>query len=192
MKNILLSVAMIAINIVQSCSAQKTASESPSQDMAVSQTASDTLKSGDPLFEVFNAYLGIKNALAKDDGITASESAKTLFKAVNKVPMDKLTPAQHTVWMKYYEKLSYNAEHIKGTRDDEHQREHFVSLSKNMYAVVKEFNTSTANVYYQYCPMANDGKGAYWLSEMEKINNPYFGKKMLSCGSTKETMAPKK
>jgi hypothetical protein len=38
------------------------------------------------------------------------------------------------------------------------------------------------NVYYQFCPMAFDNKGAYWISKTEDVRNPYFGLKMLSCG----------
>ena len=44
-------------------------------------------------------------------------------------------------------------------------------------------------VYYQFCPMAFDSKGAYWLSESNSIQNPYFGKKMIDCGETKETLS---
>jgi Cu(I)/Ag(I) efflux system membrane fusion protein len=36
--------------------------------------------------------------------------------------------------------------------------------------------------------MFNDNKGAYWLSEIEEIRNPYFGEKMLSCGETIESL----
>jgi hypothetical protein len=32
--------------------------------------------------------------------------------------------------------------------------------------------------------MYNNGKGGNWLSLEEEINNPYFGKQMLHCGST--------
>jgi hypothetical protein len=36
--------------------------------------------------------------------------------------------------------------------------------------------------------MAFDDKGAYWLSEMKEIRNPYFGDRMLKCGETREMM----
>ena len=39
--------------------------------------------------------------------------------------------------------------------------------------------------YYQFCPMADNNKGAYWLSKEETILNPYFGKAMHSCGEIK-------
>jgi len=36
--------------------------------------------------------------------------------------------------------------------------------------------------------MDNDGKGANWLSKESSIKNPYYGSKMMRCGSTVETI----
>ena len=91
------------------------------------------------------------------------------------------------IGMKYQQKLSYDAEHIKGVTETEHQREHFVTLSKNMYEVMKVFKMDVP-VYYDHCPMANEGKGANWLSLEEKISNPYLGKQMPACGNIQETI----
>jgi hypothetical protein len=33
-------------------------------------------------------------------------------------------------------------------------------------------------------------KKATWLSETNAIKNPYYGKQMLTCGKTTETLAP--
>lgn len=143
-----------------------------------------------PISKVLTAYLNLKNALVNNDGKTARASAKTMLDEIGKVPKDKMSSEQHTVWMKFMKKISYDATHISETDDIGHHREHFVTLSKNMYAVEKSSPTSTP-VFYQFCPMANEGKGAYWLSEQEKISNPYYGNKMNSCSSTKETIQTK-
>jgi hypothetical protein len=34
--------------------------------------------------------------------------------------------------------------------------------------------------------MANEGKGAIWISETADIKNPYMGNKMSTCGQIKE------
>ncbi|TNE72891.1 DUF3347 domain-containing protein [bacterium] len=47
-------------------------------------------------------------------------------------------------------------------------------------------------LYVQFCPMADNNKGAYWLSTQKDILNPYFGSMMLSCGTTKETIGEEK
>ena len=140
-----------------------------------------------PLGAVFDAYFGLKDALAKDDGTLASSKAKELFKAIDKVAMDKMTATQHSLWMKLEKAVSYDAEHIKGVDETEHQREHFVTLSKNMFELAKAFKID-APVYYDFCPMANNGKGANWLSLEEKINNPYMGKAMPTCGKVQEVI----
>lgn len=41
-------------------------------------------------------------------------------------------------------------------------------------------------VYENFCPMAFDNKGAIWLQLPPQLANPYFGKMMLRCGSTKK------
>ena len=142
---------------------------------------------GLPLAEVYTAYFALKDALVKTDGATAATKAKELFKAVDAVPMEKLTAAQHTVWMKYMKDISYNAEHIKATTETEHQREHFVKLSAAMIELMKIIKPEYT-VYIDHCPMYNNNKGADWLSKESGIKNPYYGIQMLTCGSTKETI----
>ena len=68
------------------------------------------------------------------------------------------------------------------------QRERFANFSQALYESIKSFGITGEEAYYQYCPMANDNQGAYWLSDSKEIRNPYFGDKMLTCGSVKETL----
>ncbi|EIM78515.1 hypothetical protein A3SI_03258 [Nitritalea halalkaliphila LW7] len=63
----------------------------------------------------------------------------------------------------------------------EEQRALFELVSDSMLAAVERFGTAE-KVYVQYCPMAFDDKGASWLSMESKIQNPYFGSKMMTCG----------
>ena len=136
---------------------------------------------------VFDSYFSLKDALVKTDGTVASTKAKDLQAAINAVKMDKLAMDVHTVWMKVLNDLKEDTEHINNTKDVAHQRDHFMSLSKNMYELIKVAKP-TETVYYQFCPMANDGKGANWLSRENGIKNPYYGSQMLTCGRTVETI----
>lgn len=136
---------------------------------------------------VFDNYFAVKDALVKTDGNASSAKAKELLTAINAVKMDKLTTEEHTVWMKVMKDLAFDAEHIADTKDASHQRDHFMSLSKNMYALMKVSKTETPT-YYQFCPMANDGKGANWLSKENAVKNPYYGSQMLTCGKVVETI----
>jgi hypothetical protein len=101
--------------------------------------------------------------------------------------MSELNTETHTQWMKVVNDLKEDAEHISETKEITHQRDHFMSLSKNLYAVIKVSKSETP-IYYQFCPMANKGKGANWLSLENKIKNPYYGNQMLTCGKVVETI----
>lgn len=136
---------------------------------------------------VFDNYFSVKDALVKTDAGTSSAKAVELVKAIKAVEMTKLSNEEHTVWMKVMKELTANAEKIAASKDVAKQRKIFALLSKNMYELVKVSKQETP-VYYQHCPMYNNGKGANWLSKENTVKNPYYGSKMLSCGKTVETI----
>ena len=43
-------------------------------------------------------------------------------------------------------------------------------------------------VYVQFCPMANGGEGANWVSKEKAVKNPFYGSQMLTCGKVVETI----
>ena len=152
-----------------------------------SHTASTEMQEVNQLKSVFENYFALKDALVKSDGNLASAKAKELLNALNAVQMNKLSNEEHTVWMKVMKDLIFDTEHIEETKDVGHQRDHFNTLSDNMYQLLKVSKQETPT-YYQHCPMANKGKGANWLSKENAIKNPYYGSQMLTCGSTVETI----
>lgn len=166
---------------------EETKMEMTTNDHSMHSNKKDEMQDVNPLSIVFDSYFKVKDALVKTDGTAASTNAKTLFTAINDVNMDKLSMEVHMAWMKVLENLKEDAEHIADTKDVSHQRDHFNTLSKNMYEILKISKQETPT-YYQFCPMANDGKGANWLSKESAIKNPYYGSQMLSCGKTVETI----
>jgi hypothetical protein len=133
---------------------------------------------------VLKSYLGVKNALATDNSQAANDEAKKFTAALKEIPVGQMDAKQKTEWAKYAEKLRFDGEHISESTAIAHQREHFGSLSGNMYALLKAFPSNDMVLYKQYCPMEKKS----WISESTTIKNPYLGKKMLECGVTKETL----
>ena len=101
--------------------------------------------------------------------------------------MDMLSTDEHFVWMKVLKTIKEDTANIANTKDAKKQRDHFDTLSLNTYALMKVSKQETPT-YYQFCPMANNGKGANWLSKENTIKNPYYGSMMLSCGKVVETI----
>ncbi|WKD85260.1 Cation efflux system protein CusB [Polaribacter huanghezhanensis] len=137
------------------------------------------------LEKAFTQYIALKDAFTKDDAETAQKSAKELLKAMDKVDMKQLKNMDaHNHWMTVSKEIVSFATAISKTLDIEKQRNHFIHLSVYLSKAVKLFGVNK-QVYEQFCPMADTNKGAFWLSLDEKINNPYYGSKMATCGSTK-------
>nr|WP_091165620.1 DUF3347 domain-containing protein [Flavobacterium sinopsychrotolerans] len=136
---------------------------------------------------VFDTYFLLKDALVKTDGKAAATAAKDVLTALNAVKMDELAMDVHMIWMKEMNGLMAGAKNISETQDIKRQREIFIPLSKSMYELIKVAKYETP-VYLQFCPMANDGKGANWLSKENAVKNPYYGSQMMTCGKTVETI----
>ena len=136
---------------------------------------------------VFDNYFKLKDALVSSDGTLAATQSSSLLASINAVQMDKLEMDVHLGWMKVLTQIKVDTQKIADTKDIKKQRDHFTTLSNNIYSLIKVSKYDT-NVYYQFCPMANDGKGANWLSKDTAIKNPYYGSQMLSCGKTVETI----
>lgn len=136
---------------------------------------------------VVESYFSVKDALVKSDAIASMQKATVLVKAIRAVEMAKLSAGEHTTWMKVRNELEQNAQSIAASKDIAKQRTTFALLSKNMYDLAKS-SKQDKPIYYQHCPMYNNGKGAHWLSKESTIKNPYYGSKMMTCGSTIETL----
>lgn len=138
------------------------------------------------LYPILTAYYMVKDALVAGDAKTAATAAGGMLKAVNGVGMTALAPKDHQVFMTLQDKLAYDSRHISESSDINHQREHFTSLSANLFKLAKQVRLSDDPIYEDYCPM----KKAYWLSSNAAIKNPYFGSSMPTCGKVSTTLNP--
>jgi len=133
---------------------------------------------------IINGYIQIKNGLVADDKDAAAKGGTALLTAFAKFDMSTLSGQTHKEYMEIIESAKEQSEHIVKSPID-HQREHFEVLSADISDLITLLGTEKT-LYQDFCPMANNNKGAYWLSEVENIKNPYFGAKMMKCGSVKK------
>ena len=124
--------------------------------------------------KLYNQYISIKNALASDKSDETSKAALDFIKIAGTIDVKLISEGNIT-------SLRKDATAIAEARSIQKQREYFYNLSDNMIEIAKKFKLSDKSVYVQYCPMAEGS----WLSNENKIVNPYYGSKMLSCGNVK-------
>ncbi|CAH0335044.1 MAG: DUF3347 domain-containing protein [Paludibacteraceae bacterium] len=160
-----------------------------STDMPSQKAEKSTVKEQAQNFTItpiIKDYLALKNALVADNDKAAANAGKQLFTTLKNVDMNAIPANKHKEYMEIAENAKENAEHISDNAGKiDHQREHLASLSKDVSDLITLFGT-TQKLYQDYCPMYNDGKGAVWISEAKTIKNPYYGSKMLTCGSVKK------
>jgi hypothetical protein len=138
--------------------------------------------------EIVDHYLHIKNALTNDDGNEAANGAKAMGAVVKKMDKSFLTSEQKIIYDKNEDVLKKHVEHISKNGDKvEYQRPHFLLMSEVVYDLVRNFGAGMT-LYHDHCPMYNENQGAMWLSEMKEVKNPYFGSKMITCGTIEEVI----
>ena len=142
----------------------------------------------DQLSMVFVSYIKIKNGFVESDPAKVSTEAATLKKILRAMDTNMLSGAALNDWSNYTGNLDMALAEIVGSGDIEAQRTAFSALTDNVYKGIKAYGLGTGIAYYDFCPMAFNNQGAFWLSDNKEIRNPYFGDKMLTCGSVTETL----
>ena len=143
------------------------------------------------LMEVVKKYFALKNALvatkAADAGSAASQLASQAGDFLTSLQSDS---ANKAALAPYLDTIVNASKQITAIDDKtcEKQRIAFEQVSISVYGLANKAGLKNAKIYHQYCPMAFNDKGAYWLSEESEIKNPYFGKKMLECGEVTDSL----
>lgn len=130
---------------------------------------------------VFDAYIILKNALIEDNSKKANKAAVKILDKLESVDMKLLNGKAHNTWMQLSAEIKKHTQALLLATDIKTQRDHFNPLSDKLIIAIEKFGIHTT-VYSQFCPMANNNKGAYWLSTENKVLNPYYGNAMLTCG----------
>ncbi|MCM4156630.1 DUF3347 domain-containing protein [Gramella sp. AN32] len=121
--------------------------------------------------KIWHNYLEIKMALTNDDVKEVKDISNSMADSFSEE-----RAAMKTI-----------AEKMADTDDLETQRKLFAEFTELAGPMFEEA-LSGGTIYKKFCPMAFNKKGAYWYADVSEIKNPYFGEKMLNCGSVKKTI----
>jgi len=201
MTNIIFGFAIAALSLASCNNSDNNVAENKNaiKDAAQSKPQTDTstatintvanAKTTVTIKEILSNYLQVKNAFTKDNSNDAAAAATALQIAFKSFDKTALTTQQKKLFEDVANDAGEHAEHIgKNGGNIAHQREHFIMLSKDIADLIKTFGNGGQILYKDFCPMANDVKGAIWISETKDIKNPYLGKAMPTCGTMKEEM----
>jgi hypothetical protein len=118
--------------------------------------------------KVYTAYLQVKASLVNTNATTAASAVTGLYNSQKDFLKN--------------EGLNAAILEFQKSTDVEEQRGIFERISAAMEVEIAKQKIISGTIYKQYCPMAFNGKGGYWLSDSKEVRNPYYGDKMLTCG----------
>ncbi len=169
------NMGMFALSILflASCSGQQDSQTETATEETTEEVQSSSIQT-EEVTGVVDGYLKLKDALVASNSQKARQIAISMVDVADADDMPQVIQA---------------VTEISNTTQLEGQREHFELLSTSLYEQIQDGMELDQTLYKQYCPMAFDDEGAYWLSAKEEIRNPYFGDRMLKCGNIQETLA---
>jgi hypothetical protein len=185
--------AMAVFAVLAACSAcggnkdQQAEEEKKDQPLAQSKNNNQFNES---FSRMLNSYFHLKDALVLSNDTLAISSAKTLGADADNLPLSQMK-ADSSIMLTakdFVSSISAETKALVAEKDIEARRKSFQTISENMYTLLQTVRYDQEVVYHAYCPMAFNDAGAYWLSKSSDIKNPYFGKKMLTCGEVKDSI----
>ncbi len=132
---------------------------------------------------VYEAYQALKDALVATDDAAAADAANSMHRALSAVDGSSLSGKAEDYWQARADKMNASLETMGAAADIEGMRMAFSAMTMPMQEALASFEANPRTLYIQHCPMAFNNTGASWISDEEQISNPYFGDKMLRCGS---------
>jgi len=140
------------------------------------------------LSSLLESYLQLKNLMVDEEPQKIIQTTSSFLRNLRSMDIKFLEGDPMRYWQEMKNALETNAKQIEKASHIAEQRLHFMSLSEAMINLLKTYGAAGETIYVQHCPMANNERGAEWLSRKNVIRNPYFGKDMITCGWVEEEL----
>lgn len=184
----------IPVLLIAACGNKKSGEQKTTETAPIEVKASTTSAAFNASFEeVLAQYYALKDALIGDDTTAANHAASALITASANVKLDELKSIDTSniiipTAKSYGDNITSESKGLLGETDIEQKRKSFQMISGALFDYVRTVRFDKQKVYLLHCPMAFDNTGADWISSTTEIKNPYFGKKMLTCGAVKDSV----
>ncbi len=134
---------------------------------------------------VTGAYLSLQQALAHSSFDKARAAVRAMTEALAGTDMTLLKEPSHEEWMRLRAGLRDALGRAGKAADVTAMRNDFLPLSLLLIEIFETLGPSREPLYRAHCPMAFDDRGGDWITDEPKIENPYFGDAMFTCGEIK-------
>ena len=122
-----------------------------------------------------DAYLPVADLLAHDKPAEALAKTPELVAALQAVSLGGVSETHAD---------------LSAAKDEKSLRAAMKTVTDALRPIIREAgNDQLGSLYLVHCPMAFGNSGADWFSREAKVENPYYGSMMFSCGDVTETLS---
>jgi hypothetical protein len=140
------------------------------------------------LGNLYENYETLKDALVATDAEQAALGTTAMQQTLSAIDASGLEDDALSFWKEKAGNMNAALSQMQASQDMETIRKGFADLTAPMHEVIATFGANSRILFVQHCPMAFNNAGASWISDEKQIRNPYFGNKMLRCGSIEATI----
>jgi hypothetical protein len=168
--------------------------EKKDQPLAISKNSASFNTS---FSSVLDDYYALESALVDWDSLKADQAATVLGLATDSLPVKQIRGDSSIVLTVQSLTVALSSE-VKGFLGETgfaEKRKSFNMMTGELYDLIRAVRYDRETIYHAKCPMAFDSVEGYWLTNTNKIVNPYLGKKhptykdkMLGCGEIDDSL----
>jgi len=189
---IVLIVVLVAIIAVFKFCNNKPEPQADDQRQAPLSVGQNTGSFNASFGRLLSAYYTLKDAFVVSDTLKIDSAAGTVRLAADSLRVNEIkgdsTGTIREMAQSFSTSIGSSAVAIAGEKDLEAKRRELNIISDALWSLTRTVKYDGEKVYYQFCPMAFNHQGGYWLSDKEDIQNPYLGDKMSTCGETADSV----
>ena len=147
---------------------------------------------------LLNTYYELRDGFVDWDTSKVNQTASRIKLLADSLPVQELKADTTIIKMAGDDAKSISGEAlgIIGESDIAEKRKSFYTMSEALYELVRTVRYKGEVVYHQHCPMAfGENEEAFWLSNSNKVVNPYLGNKhpkyrgtMVGCGDVTDSL----
>lgn len=138
------------------------------------------------------AYIGLKDALIAGDTTKVNAAAGGVKTAADNLKVDDIQGDSSgdikATARSFASTISGSAQNTAAEGSLSAKRKEFELIAEALWNLTRTVKYDGQKLFWHYCPMAFNNRGAYWLSDNRQVRNPYFGHEMLECGSVQDSL----
>jgi Cu(I)/Ag(I) efflux system membrane fusion protein len=190
---LVLSLLLVAIFLVfRFCGNKPDEEKAPEQKTAPLNVTQNSGLFNESFTKLLQSYYSLKDALVNADTVKANSAANELMKSADSLSIDEIkgdTSGTIRETAKYFAgTISSSAKALPAESKSEDKLREFNMITDAMWSLTRTVKYDGQKVYYQFCPLALEGMGGYWLSDKADRGNPYLSDKAKSCSELTDSL----